>query len=117
MVAAIASGEITPVWKTLSPSLVTSRSSCNVFNRCICTDAIFNRHEFDPISIAAKVGISPQYLTQQKFPTTSKIQRNAQLSVTEHVLHVEASNCIGHLSYKEPLHDDLFRPPRATGPP
>ena len=46
-----------PVWKTLSPSLVTSRSSCTVLRRCACTVAIFNRHEFDPISIAANVGI------------------------------------------------------------
>ena len=35
-----------------------SRSSCNTFSRCCTTLAIFNRQEFDPISIAAYVCIS-----------------------------------------------------------
>ena len=52
MVLAIASGEISPVSKTLSPSRVTSRSSCSIFRWCCCTAAIASRHEFDPISMA-----------------------------------------------------------------
>src|ERR1017187_5341922 len=57
MVVAIASGEMTPVWKTLSPRRTTSRSSCSVLRRCCCTDAILRRTELEPISIAANVGI------------------------------------------------------------
>src|ERR1035437_3877125 len=57
MVLAIASGEMTPVWKTLSPRRTTSRSSCSVLRRCCCTDAILRRTELEPISIAANVGI------------------------------------------------------------
>src|ERR1700742_1979501 len=57
MVFAMASGEITPVSNTLSPSRVTSRSSCSVLSLCACTDAIANRQELDPISIAANVGM------------------------------------------------------------
>ena len=55
--AAMASGEIRPVSKTLLPSRVTSRSSCSVFNRCAETLAIFNLQELEPISMAANVGI------------------------------------------------------------
>jgi hypothetical protein len=56
IVMAIASGEITPVWKTLSPSRTTSRSWCSIFRWCCCTSAIFSRTELDPISMAANVG-------------------------------------------------------------
>src|ERR1035438_10060978 len=57
MVFATPSGEISPDSNTLEPSLVTSRSSARVFKRCATTLAIFNLHEFEPISIAANVGI------------------------------------------------------------
>src|SRR5271170_782255 len=54
----MACGEISPLSKTLAPSRVTSRSSCNTLSLCCTTRAIFNRQEFDPISIAAYVCIS-----------------------------------------------------------
>src|SRR5580698_3122899 len=52
------SGETSPDSKTLEPSRVTSRSSCTTRRRCCTTRAIFNLHEFEPISIAAKVCIA-----------------------------------------------------------
>src|SRR3954470_12509628 len=62
-VAAMASGEIKPDSKTLEPRRVTSRSSCSVFNWCATTRAILSRHELEPTSMAAKVGMGPRYTT------------------------------------------------------
>src|SRR5580698_2758952 len=53
----MASGETTPLSKTLAPSRVTSRSSCSTFSWCCWTRAIFNRQELEPMSIAAYVCI------------------------------------------------------------
>src|ERR1700679_2318453 len=54
----MASGEMSPVSKTLPPRRVTSRSSARVLSRCACTRAIFNLQELEPMSIAAKVGMN-----------------------------------------------------------
>src|SRR5438270_11740698 len=84
---------MTPVWKTLSPSLVTSRSSCSVFNLCCCTVAIFNRHEFDPISTAANVGIFLHHLFGGKYPVSSRLHPAAPES-----LHPFLRRAIYHLA-------------------
>src|SRR5438270_12499042 len=58
MVCSIAFGENVPVRNTLSPRRVTSRSSCRVRRRLPLVLAILRRTELEPISTAAKVGIS-----------------------------------------------------------
>src|SRR5579883_3060558 len=54
----MASGEMSPASNTLAPSRVTSRSSASVLSRWETTLAILRRHELEPTSIAAKVGIA-----------------------------------------------------------
>src|SRR6202012_1129557 len=71
--APIAPGKTTPDSKTLAPSRVTSRSSANVFRRCVTTLAIFNLQEFDPISIAANVGIGVFYALPEEESPSAKI--------------------------------------------
>jgi MOSC domain-containing protein YiiM len=56
-VCVIASGESSPLLNTPSPRRVTSRSSWISFSRPACRREIFRRTEFDPMSMAAKVGI------------------------------------------------------------
>src|ERR1700677_133685 len=61
-VSDIASGESNPPLNTPSPNRVTSRPSWICFSRPPCSREIFNRTEFDPISMAAKVGIEGDLL-------------------------------------------------------
>src|SRR3981189_3357316 len=63
-VSDIASGESSPPLKTPSPKRVTSRSSWISFSRPACRRAIFRRTEFDPMSMAAKVGIDGDQYSQ-----------------------------------------------------
>ena len=51
------SGESSPPLNTPSPKRVTSRSSWISLSRPPCRREIFKRTEFEPMSMAAKVGI------------------------------------------------------------
>src|SRR5438105_14663168 len=90
MVCSIAFGEKEPVRKTLSPRRVTSRSSWRVWRRLPRVLAILRRTELEPISTAAKVGISyGGSLHGARAAGGSRLRRCRSLGAAERSMHFE----------------------------
>src|ERR1019366_5186848 len=69
-VSDIDSGESSPPLKTASPNRVTSRSSWTSFSRPAWRREIFKRTEFEPMSMAAKVGIEGRSKVNHQYSHT-----------------------------------------------